>query len=469
VAVGIRAWKKHRDQSYQFKFTFVEEALQMVQVILTLTHSSLTRSALGYFSYEEIYNGPDTKIYPLKADYRATFHDPEYNQFMVLAILLLVVVVMVPLSFSIGLIVTHRRWPEYLETDGIVYNAFGSLYAKFKPFDRSAFAPHWESVRMIRKMLLNCIVVFVVGSGQQSQACLAVLTIALVMLCLVLPFKEEMVDMNLLEILSLLTISMTITLGSIDSLTEQTATDTGTCSSSSTGLDILLITFNFMLVTFMIGKLTLGKRCQCGKSPDESIEVGESNMSRPSAMIRDEPLPLPVPECGDIELSVMGGRGATPAPASAPDHDPLDEEGPGNAHALDKGDLLLPPDDSGSDDTNSSNCSDLPSAPLRGRLPSTAAPMLDRSDCELPDEELEEAEEEAEENVHEKTNQRRTLKAPSMAAPTLDVSNLPDVPPRSNCELPHVLDQGAGSSGTPSRWLQVSELGFDGGTESQCV
>ena len=43
----------------------------------------------------EIYNGSDTIIYPLKADYRATFHDPEYSQFMVLAILLLVVVVMV--------------------------------------------------------------------------------------------------------------------------------------------------------------------------------------------------------------------------------------------------------------------------------------------------------------------------------------------------------------------------------------
>jgi hypothetical protein len=100
-----------------------------------------------------------------------------------------------------------------------------------------------------------------------------------------------------------------------------------------------------------------------------------------------------------------------------------------------------------------------------------AAPTLDvsnlpdvppRSDCELPDEELEEAEEEAEGNVDEETNQRRTLKAPSMAAPTLDVSNLPDVPPRSNCELPHVCDQGAGSSGTPSRWLQVSELGSVG-------
>ena len=130
----------------------------------------------------------------------------------------------------------------------------------------------------------------------------------------------------------------------------------------------------------------------------------------------------------------MGGRGATPAPAhdpapaSAPAPDHLDEEGPGNAHALDEGDWLLPPDDSGSDDTNSSNCSDLPSAPLRERLPSTAAPMLDRSDCELPDEELEEAEKEAEENVEEEAVQRRTLKAPSMAAPTLDVTNVPDVP-----------------------------------------
>jgi hypothetical protein len=73
---------------------------------------------------------------------------------------------------------------------------------------------------MLRKMLLNAIVVFVQGSGQQSQACLCVLTLALVMLCLVKPFKKEMVDMNLLEILSLLVISTTITLGSIDSLSQ---------------------------------------------------------------------------------------------------------------------------------------------------------------------------------------------------------------------------------------------------------
>jgi hypothetical protein len=89
-------------------------------------------------------------------------------------------------------------------------------------------------------------------------------------------------------------------------------------------------------------------------------------------------------------------------------------------HSLNEGDWLLPPDDSGSEDTTS-YASDLPMAPLSSvehttELPSTAAPVSAHS--EIP----------------EDTTQRRTLKAPSMAAPTLDVSSLHGVP--KDDELP---------------------------------
>ena len=82
-----------------------------------------------------------------------------------------------------------------------------------------------------------------------------------------------MVDMNLLEILSLVAISMTITLGSIDSLREQSGTDTGSCRASSSWLDVILIIINVVLVIFMLGKLVLGKRCQCGKDPEDMPDI----------------------------------------------------------------------------------------------------------------------------------------------------------------------------------------------------
>ena len=121
-----------------------------------------------------------------------------------------------------------------------------------------------------------------------------------------------MVDMNLLEILSLVTISMTITLGSIDSLSAQSGTDTGSCSASSSWIDVILITLNVLLVTFMIGKLACGKRCQCGKSPgedqpdaslDESEEVEAGIRLRPSMLFSEEQLPTPVERDG-IELTM---------------------------------------------------------------------------------------------------------------------------------------------------------------------
>jgi hypothetical protein len=191
VVFIMRAAKKRLNPAADHTYSSTEEVFQMLQVICILMHSSLTRAAFGYFSFEEIHSEANvtTATKHLKADYRATRSDIEYSQFMVVAVLMLIFVVMVPLSLSVGLEIAARTRPEYLEKGGIGYTIFGSLFAKFKGFDRSRLAPHWESVRMLRKMLLNLIVVFVEGSGQQSQACLAVLFLANALLCLVLPFK----------------------------------------------------------------------------------------------------------------------------------------------------------------------------------------------------------------------------------------------------------------------------------------
>jgi hypothetical protein len=83
-------------------FSLREEALQMAQVIITLTHSSLTRSAMGYFATESIFDGTDTPQEHLKADYRAQTSDPEYSQFLIVAVIMLVFVVLVPVTFSAG-------------------------------------------------------------------------------------------------------------------------------------------------------------------------------------------------------------------------------------------------------------------------------------------------------------------------------------------------------------------------------
>ena len=213
-----------------------------------------------------------------------------------------------------------------------------------------------------------------------------------------------MVDMNLLEILSLVTISMTITLGSINSLSEQSGTDTGSCSVSSSWIDVILITLNVLLVTFMIGKLLCGKRCQCGKSPgedqpdaslDESEEVEAGIRLRPSMLFSEEQLPTPV-ECDGIELTVSAARNVdayTQTGNREPDVTP-----------------------------------DLPTAPLPEntdvkravKLPPTAAPVLDRNETNLPDEEGEEEDLES------------SAPPPSSMAMQTSKTDLPPDPPKSD-------------------------------------
>jgi hypothetical protein len=213
-----------------------------------------------------------------------------------------------------------------------------------------------------------------------------------------------MVDMNLLEILSLVTISMTITLGSIDSLSAQSGADTGSCSASSSWLDVILITLNVLLVTFMIGKLACGKRCQCGKSPgddqpdaslDESEEVEAGIRLRQNMLFSEDQLPTPV-ECDGIELTVSAARNVdadTQTRNREPDVTP-----------------------------------DLPTAPLPEntnvkrtvKLPSTAAPVLDRNEINLPDEEEEDEDLES------------SAPPPSSLAMQTSEPDLPPDPPKSD-------------------------------------
>ena len=47
----------------------------------------------------------------------------------------------------------------------------------------------------------------------------------------------------------------------------------GSGGSSSSWLDVILITINVVLVIFMLGKLSLGKRCQCGKDPEDTPDI----------------------------------------------------------------------------------------------------------------------------------------------------------------------------------------------------
>jgi hypothetical protein len=128
-----------------------------------------------------------------------------------------------------------------------------------------------------------------------------------------------MVDMNLLEICSLVTISMTITLGSIDSLSAQSGTDTGSCSAASSWLDVILIALNAVLVMFMLGKLAFGKRCQCGKAPTDTSDREQTPLAQKS--ISSKKISALMFSSGnsngedkEVELQEVGGMALPDAP-----------------------------------------------------------------------------------------------------------------------------------------------------------
>ena len=138
-------------------FTVLEEVTQMTQVVVVLTHSSLTAMSMAYFATEEF-----DRVEHLRSNISMPANDPKHEAVFGFAVFMLVYACAVPVLFSAALVALHYHSPETL-TDrhgGCLYHSLGSLYAKQKSFTRSRTAPLWEAVRLVRKMVLNAIVVF---------------------------------------------------------------------------------------------------------------------------------------------------------------------------------------------------------------------------------------------------------------------------------------------------------------------
>jgi hypothetical protein len=164
--------------AWKSKFSLLEELAQMTQVVVVLTHSSITNMAMVFFAKEDI-DGEEH----IRANITMPFDDAKHQGVLGYAIFGLTYAALVPVIFSAALVGVHYVSPgTLLDKDGPLYRSLGSLYGKQKPFARSLLAPLWEAVRLVRKMVLTTIVVFETGSQRQASLALGLLLISVAVL-----------------------------------------------------------------------------------------------------------------------------------------------------------------------------------------------------------------------------------------------------------------------------------------------
>ena len=150
----------------------------MTQVVVVLTHSSLTSMSMVFFAKEDI-DGEEH----LRANITMPWQDPKHQDVRGYAIFCLTYAALVPVLFSAALMTVHHVSPDtLLDKHGPLYRSLGSLYGKQKPFSRSRLAPLWEAVRLLRKMALTSIVVFETSSQRQASLALGLLLISVAVL-----------------------------------------------------------------------------------------------------------------------------------------------------------------------------------------------------------------------------------------------------------------------------------------------
>jgi hypothetical protein len=174
----------HRQPSMA-AFTLAEEFAQMVQVVVMLSHSSLTQMAMVFFAVEQIDAVPH-----LRANISTPFFDESHQAMLPLAVTMIVYAAAVPVLFIIWMNVIYRCSPEALDGPGFIYNTVGSLYAKQKTFAQSPIAPVWEAVTLIRKFALNAIVVFLGTGSEQATLSLGLLIVSISLLAFCRPYSS---------------------------------------------------------------------------------------------------------------------------------------------------------------------------------------------------------------------------------------------------------------------------------------
>ena len=163
----------------------------MTQVVVVLTHSSLTSMSMVFFAKEDI-DGEEH----LRANITMPWQDPKHQDVRGYAIFCLTYAVLVPVLFSAALMAVHYVSPDTLiDKHGPLYRSLGSLYGKQKPFSRSRLAPLWEAVRLLRKMALTSIVVFETSSQRQASLALGLLLISVAVLAFSKPVSVAAPDL----------------------------------------------------------------------------------------------------------------------------------------------------------------------------------------------------------------------------------------------------------------------------------
>ena len=184
----------------------------MTQVVVVLTHSSLTSMAMVFFAKEDI-DGEEH----LRANITMPWQDPKHQDVRGYAIFCLTYAALVPVLFSAALMAAHHINPDtLLDKHGPLYRSLGSLYGKQKPFSRSRLAPLWEAVRLLRKMALTSIVVFETSSQRQAALALGLLLISVAVLAFSKPVSVAAPDLasihlTLFPLLRLASHSTTVT------------------------------------------------------------------------------------------------------------------------------------------------------------------------------------------------------------------------------------------------------------------
>jgi len=223
-----------------------------------------------------------------------------YREYIALVVLAAICVVAVPLVLLLLLLWSGK---ERRKPGSQLYRLAGALFAKFK--DRMPIARCWEVLRIGRKVGLITVGVFVDRQGAAVQMLhgMFILSVSVLLLAWVKPYKSSLRLMNWFEALSLFAILTTCIFGLIEAEDESSAG--GSCNTPISWLAVVVILLHSIFFICCLlslagmldseggaGKFTsmrrkftsLFRRSSVGQKEDGGMEMAEGDLPLPPTM-----------------------------------------------------------------------------------------------------------------------------------------------------------------------------------------
>jgi hypothetical protein len=198
-------------------FKLWEEAVQLLLLCIFVQHSAVSKSTLAFFATQTINN--QTVI---QSDMQVSVSDELYMSFYPVAVFALILCVSLPVLLA--MLIGYWRFfadESKLRRGGMWYRLAGTYYAKyrFQSGQRGCLgygSIFYESIRIMRKLLLIVVRITVEEPSAQRAIILMVMIVSLALVAYFKPYKRSLSSLNWIEAASVFAILFSTLLSIIE-------------------------------------------------------------------------------------------------------------------------------------------------------------------------------------------------------------------------------------------------------------